>query len=553
MSFHLPGEAAVTRQRKLDSKLLEFADAYRANDGFNDVVIKVENEDFPANRLILACYSHYFEAMFTVKMKERCEDIVAINNVDKSSWKLLLNFIYSGNIAINCANVVGLLAAADYLQVDDAKDFCYEFIESVLSVDNCFDILYVSDMYSNARLHKKVFRFISTNFAQVLKSFDIQALCEDDFTSCLLNLNLNFVDNSLLYETVIDWIKVDEERRKHNLSKLLSCLNFSKIPKRFLEQKIATERLIIENLDCAALVLQATIKLLNKEARASPSKIFSIHRDHSSIKVSLICNLSDDVPHNFPDVPVQNISRFCVLNFKEFVYFVGGNMQHQSAVCRLDVSEENVEWEEIAPMLVQRQGMAASMFRNMIVVAGGRDDPNSILNSAEIYDVSQNQWQAISSLNQKRFRHMLVTCEDCVYALGGNNERVSLSSVEKLSDINGEWQVVKPMSTSRFAFAAVTCEGKIYAIGGFKKGYGVLKSVERYCPQSNEWVRVRSMNHKRRGYSACVLQGKIYVAGGLGINNREVNSIECYDPSRDQWNIVGRLDNNHFLHSMFVV
>ena len=67
-------------------------------------------------------------------------DTVEINIIDVNSWKLFLDFIYTGNIVINCANVVGLLAAADYLQVDDATHFCFEFIESILSVGNRFDI-----------------------------------------------------------------------------------------------------------------------------------------------------------------------------------------------------------------------------------------------------------------------------------------------------------------------------------------------------------------------------------------------------------------------------
>ena len=556
MAFHIHGEAAITRQRKVDSKLHEFADTNRHKGHFNDVVVKVENESFPANRLILACYSHYFETMFTVEMKERYEDTVEINGVNVNSWKLLLNFIYTGNIVINCANVVGLLAAADYLQVNDVKDFCFEFIESVISVDNCIDILNVANMYGSACLQNKVFDFICLNFAEVSHSSSLKTLSKDDFTFLASHLNLNVIDNTLLYTTITEWIKVDEGSRKHSLPKLLSCINFSKISEKFLDQKIAAERLIDDNSNCASLLLKTTNKLLNEKVSATSSqKIFSIHKEDSAIKVSLIYNLDDDVPQNYSDVPLQKVLEFCIVKFNDFVYFLGKMlMQHQSLVWRLKVTQKNSKWEEMAPMLVPCHNASASVFRNKIVVAGGKDRQYSVMNSAEIYDVLQNQWQAICSLNQRRHVHVLVTCEDCVYALGGlSSDSVGLSSVEKLSDIDGKWQVVQPMSIPRFFFAAVTCDGKIYAIGGLPQNSGALKSVECYCPQFDKWVAVSSMNDNRYGHSACVIGRKIYVAGGLGKDDCEVNSIECYDPSCDQWNIVGRLNRNYFRHAMFVV
>ena len=33
-------------------------------DFFNDVIIKVENKTFPVNRMVLSCYSKFFEKTF---------------------------------------------------------------------------------------------------------------------------------------------------------------------------------------------------------------------------------------------------------------------------------------------------------------------------------------------------------------------------------------------------------------------------------------------------------------------------------------------------------
>ena len=41
--------------------------------------------------------------------------------------KHLIEFIYTGTIAINNDNALDLLSIADYLQIDEAKQFCFEF------------------------------------------------------------------------------------------------------------------------------------------------------------------------------------------------------------------------------------------------------------------------------------------------------------------------------------------------------------------------------------------------------------------------------------------
>ena len=558
MTFQLSGEGEVTRQRQVDSRVLVFANDSRLKGLFNDVIIEVEKESFPANRLILACYSRYFKKMFIAEMKERYEFTIEIKSVDKKSWNMLLNFVYTGSVTLNCENVVPLLAAADYLQIDDVVSFCFEFIESVISVNNCFNILNVAHMYNNVRLQRKVYNFFAANFVEVSQRPGFKNLTENHFVSCVSNLIENDVDNTSIYKTIIDWTKVDKENRKQNLFKLFTYLDFRKMSSAFLKQVVAAERLVTENLECSNLLMKSTMNILHEKTSAFPcSKIFSIGGESTASKVSLIYNLFDDVPQIYPDVPQQEFEGACVLKIDDFVYCVGGCTTEtsipSSLVWRLNVIENNVNWEKISPMATQRCYFGASAFRNVIVVAGGRDNTKSYVDCAEVYHPSQNQWSVISSLNKVRCYNALVTCENCVYALGGCwNEFNSISSVEKLNDVDGKWEMVAPMSVPRDSFAAVACKGKLYAIGGYCGGKGVSKSVERYCPQSDKWLKVGSINHERYGHSACVLHGKIYIAGGKA-HGKPVKSIECYDTSLDLWSIIGRTDKIFHIHSVFVV
>ncbi|CAK8684655.1 unnamed protein product [Clavelina lepadiformis] len=117
----------ISRTRKDAGALLDYANRKRQEDRFNDVKIKVENETFPANRMVLSCYSDYFDRMFQTNMMERYQDEVVMNEITKTSMKLIIEFIYTGNIKINKGNVRDLLSAADMLCVNGERFGADEF------------------------------------------------------------------------------------------------------------------------------------------------------------------------------------------------------------------------------------------------------------------------------------------------------------------------------------------------------------------------------------------------------------------------------------------
>ena len=116
----------VTRERKEDNtKLLNYANQKRTEKKFNDVTIDVGNQTIAANRMILSCYSKYFETMFLSNFKERYEDPITMKESDGNSIKALIEYMYSRRIEISSENVMLLLESANYLQMDEVKKFCF--------------------------------------------------------------------------------------------------------------------------------------------------------------------------------------------------------------------------------------------------------------------------------------------------------------------------------------------------------------------------------------------------------------------------------------------
>ncbi|NXP50987.1 KLH18 protein, partial [Heliornis fulica] len=85
-----------------------------------------------------------------------------------------------------------------------------------------------------------------------------------------------------------------------------------------------------------------------------------------------------------------------------------------------------------------------------------------------------------------------------IYAVGGlNSAGDSLNVVEVLDPVANRWERCQPMATARSRVGVAVLNGLLYAIGGYD-GQLRLSTVEVYNPQVDSWSRVESMNSKRR-------------------------------------------------------
>ena len=123
------------------AKLLEFANSNRNAGSFNDVTILTGGESIPANRMVLACYSKFFKSMFRSQLKEKYQNTVEIKEFDGHAIRIIIQFIYARKIDITTKNVMALLRAADFLQVDEVKKMCFDCLESSLTLDSCFEVV----------------------------------------------------------------------------------------------------------------------------------------------------------------------------------------------------------------------------------------------------------------------------------------------------------------------------------------------------------------------------------------------------------------------------
>ena len=529
----------LTRQ----AKLLQYANNKRFDEDFNDVTILAGDESIPANRMVLAYYSKFFESMFLSPFKERYQNTVEIKAFDGEGVKQVIEYVYTGIIDINTCNVLTLLGTANFLQVDEVKTMCFDFMETSLTVDSCLDVVKASVLYNNPAL-QQTYQYISDHFDEVVQRDNFKQLSKDELVSLFTNVDRNTVQEMSLYTAVIDWIKHDQNRKAELLS-LFVTLDLEKCPFEFVADIIVEEPLVNTNNDCLNAVVSYLVNRMRKiKMKSRAWKILSVGGNKSK-SVLEVFNVSHELLNIYPDLPCY-LSDYCVLKVHDFIYCQGGAVDGRygkstNKVYRLNLKAPNSEWKEVASMAEKRCNFGAAVYKGCLVVAGGYNHEESRISTAELYQPRLNKWSKIAPLNKKRADHVLVVENEKLLAIGGWVEgKTSSSLVERLDDLEGKWKETKSMNEKRKLFAAVACNSFIYAIGGYDGDTDTThKSVEKYDVARSDWSLVSSMDVERRLHAACVLNGTIYVVGGKNANNEIVKTIECYNPAADEWTVVG--------------
>ena len=432
MSAQAP--ASATRHRVVTPNLLQYANESRIEGHFNDVTINVGNQSIAANRMVLSCHSVFFEKMFKCNMKEKYDHNVEIEKMDGNSLKNLINYIYAGNIDISEDNVMELLEAADYLQMEEAKRFCFEFLKSKFDItkDNWLDMLKIAILYRGEENKKQLYHYITIHFDDIIQTDDFKTLSCDELNDCIANIDRNNVKEVLVYQGIMVWIKHNLDARKAKLLDKLQLLSVDKLPYEFLSE-ILNDDLIENNFDCQKFFFKTLLK--NLQDKTQGSKIISVGGNATPSTITEVCNLHGNKTSDYPDFPV-NVSSHVLLTINGYIYCIEGRNKAEASevvnsVWVSPVTDQCKNWIKVAPMNEKRHAMGATVHNDKLVAADGGDGFYN-LDTSEFFEVPLNKWKTISSLRQSRSGNALVSCKGYLFAVDGWDGENYLSSVERL-------------------------------------------------------------------------------------------------------------------------
>ncbi|XP_054158207.1 E3 ubiquitin-protein ligase NRDP1-like, partial [Oppia nitens] len=114
----------------------------------------------------------------------------------------------------------------------------------------------------------------------------------------------------------------------------------------------------------------------------------------------------------------------------------------------------------------------------------------NILKSCEYYSPNTDEWFFAKPMSQERRGLALVAHNGFIYAIGGNNLKVSFNTMERYDKTTQQWKPMANMIYQRIDFASASFMDKIYVCGGSGISSDVGKSCETYDPQTNQWTQI---------------------------------------------------------------
>ena len=564
--------AFETRQRAANANLLDYANKVRDQRFLNDVIIVAGNERIPANRLVLSCYSTYFEEMFNFQernfkkvSRKETENIIEIQNVDGKALKALIDFIYTGCITISEHKVTDLLLGADRLKLYEVKQFCVEFLCTHITVQNSLYILKTIILYGNTDQRNQIQQYISTNFDEVLQTDDFKQLSNEELISCLSILDRSQVEEFLIFQAIVAWTKHDEEARKTCFPGLFTMVQIEKVSLDYFANFIFKEELVIDIIECFRIAF-TTFRTLVKKRYTSVGAAQKEIQHYISINIDQILH-TDDFKQLSNEELISCLSILDRNQVEESLIFqiiIAWTKHDEEArkTCfpglftmvqlqkvSLGYFANFIFEEELVTNTIECLKVALTTFRMLVtkpqasklLSLGGVKNSTFFYEVAVIYNLSDVRSISYPDLPEKVYSFSSLTLNDFIYCIGGKkplNNNAKTDSVWRLnfSIPNSGWEKVASMKTKREAMGAAVHGDVIVVVGGRDENNQLLASVEVYHYQTsfNKWRTISALKHQRYGHALVSCDGYLYAIGGWD-GHKSSSSVEQLDDLEGEW------------------
>ncbi|XP_037637456.1 kelch-like protein 10 [Sebastes umbrosus] len=511
-----------------------------------DALIRVDGVEFKVHKIILCNCSSYFSDLFCGKSSTpEQQQVYYFSQVSSNIMTLIVEYAYTGSVAVTEENVLELLAGADCFAVKGIVKPCCDFLEQRLSFRNCFHICMQAQLHRCRELRRKAYLFILHYFEEAVGfSLKFLQLSLQQLTDIIEKDELNVKRESTVFEAVLSWICYDPEERRGHLAMLLSKVRLLLMSSQYLVDTVCTNALVRSSAPCIAMVTDAmkTLQDSNLERPLTRTRL-------PSAVILAVGGWEDKSPTNRIDLydvradswvraDISNAPRAfhgCVF-LNGFLYSIGGfdGVKYLSSVQKLDLITQT--WQEVTPMNTVRCYVNVVTLNGCIYAMGGCDNKHEKLKTAERYQPDTREWTPIAPMHERRSNAGIATLHGKVYLCGGFNLEEPLSTAECYDPPTNQWTLIAPMESGCNSARAVAYKDRIYVVGGYRDGSHTCR-VLAYDPPSNQWSAVNPMINPRFSFGIAVLEDQLYVVGGFN-NQSTICDMERYDEETDTWHAV---------------
>ena len=224
-------------------------------------------------------------------------------------------------------------------------------------------------------------------------------------------------------------------------------------------------------------------------------------------------------------------------NINNELCYIGGRDYSTSAPTNKVITLQHDHWvTQYASMITAREDHAAVTYQHYTIVAGGRDEDWSILDTTEVFNCNNNQWTMLSTHLPQPMRDITATTCNQSFIIAGYegadgyaNMGTFIISMESLvgvdqqsltsstSEDDNTWSEL--YLTPYWNAAIVPNTSPPVIIGGHDNQYKAVNNISLYDDSSNSWRTVSSLPISCAGATVATINDVIIVAGGCTDNS----------------------------------
>ena len=245
--------------------ILDMLRSQRNNGRFCDIILHVsspahQEKLFPAHRSVLAACSQYFESVLKTHRITKENINIVCHNLDV--FETLLDYMYTGNISVDWNNVNELLKLSTHFLMTKVINYCAEFLEHYLALDNCFSVKDLVEKYNLENMIKTTNEFICENLIDIIEQPLMLEMSGKKLESIINDEALGFhsIPPSQLLTFLVCWLKKDVPRRLNDFAKLIDVIDWNKMKLEFIYDHIDTDSIYQENKICLYFTLKSLVQ-----------------------------------------------------------------------------------------------------------------------------------------------------------------------------------------------------------------------------------------------------------------------------------------------------
>ncbi|XP_041347836.1 BTB/POZ domain-containing protein 2-like [Gigantopelta aegis] len=221
---------------------------------FSDVTFKVgrEQKSVQAHRLIVSIRSGVFEAMFYGPLAE--QDEIVIPEVEHDIFEQFLRYLYTDDVTMDGASVMGLLYVSKKYNVKTLEQKCLAYLSSSMTADNACVILEQAHVFDEQELKEKALTFILENGDAALKSSGVIDLCHECLVKIIQAEEL-VADEQSVFVAVLAWSEsacrkqnkdVTHENRRQVVGEAIKHVRFPIFDQKYFVKNVVPTNMLTD-------------------------------------------------------------------------------------------------------------------------------------------------------------------------------------------------------------------------------------------------------------------------------------------------------------------